>query len=267
MSTKKQKLTLAVKDIVEGTFYTHLWFHLSWLDIKQRYRRSSLGPFWITISMGVMIGAMGPVYAMLFNQPISSYFQHLTVSFIAWGLISGQINESCVAFISAEGIIKQIKLPLTLHLNRMLSRNLIIFAHNFVVIIIVLYFIHPQQLIPLLLFPVGLLLVIINLTWIGLLLSTISARFRDIPLAVASIMQLAFFLTPIVWQRSALTGKSTMIADANILYHLVDIVRAPLLGLYPSTLTWLVVSASALIGWIVAFLFFARFRSRIVYWV
>ena len=165
---QKKQFILALKDIYEGALGTHLWFHLSWMDIKQRYRRSILGPFWITISMGVMIGAMGPVYAMLFNQPVTAYFQYLAVSFIVWSLVSGQIIESCTTFVAAEGIIKQMKLPLTLHLNRILSRNLIILAHNFVVIIAVLYFIPPHQLIPLLLFPVGLLLVIINLAWIGL---------------------------------------------------------------------------------------------------
>jgi lipopolysaccharide transport system permease protein len=263
---KKNKFTLAFEDIVDGTFGTHLWFHLSWMDIKQRYRRSTLGPFWITISMGVMLGAMGPVYAKLFNQPVGSYFQHLAISFIIWSLVSGQINESCSAFISAEGLIKQVKLPFTLHLNRMLSRNIISFAHNIIIMIMVLYFFPPKEFLPFLLLPVGVLLVIINLAWIGLFLSIISARFRDIPLTVASIMQLAFFLTPIVWQRNAL-GDSTIIADANYLYHLVEIIRAPLLGLYPTNLTWIVVSLSALVGWILAFFIFAKLRNRIVYWL
>jgi ABC-type polysaccharide/polyol phosphate export permease len=217
--------------------------------------------------MGVMLGGMGPLYAQLFNQPIGSYFQHLAVSFVVWNFISSQINESCNTFVSAEGLLKQIKLPFTLHLNRLLARNIIIFFHNFVVAIVVLCFIPPQQLTPLLIFPVGLFLVIINLSWIGLFLSIISARFRDIPLAVTSIMQLAFFLTPIVWKRELLTGKSTLVADANVLYHMVDVVRAPLLGLYPAMLTWIVLSLMALTGWIVTFLLFSRFRSRIVYWV
>ena len=131
---QKKQFTLALKDIYEGTLGTHLWFHLSWMDIKQRYRRSTLGPFWITISTGIMLGAMGPVYAKLFNQPVGAYFQHLAISFIVWNLVSGQIIESCSAFISAEGLIKQIKLPLILHLNRMLSRNIIAFVHNIIII-------------------------------------------------------------------------------------------------------------------------------------
>ena len=95
---QKKQFILALKDIYEGALGTHLWFHLSWMDIKQRYRRSILGPFWITISMGVMIGAMGPVYAMLFNQPVTAYFQYLAVSFRVWSLVSGQIIESCTTY-------------------------------------------------------------------------------------------------------------------------------------------------------------------------
>ena len=267
MNKKKQQVKLAIKDIYEGTFTTHLWLHLSWMDIKQRYRRSTLGPFWITASMGIMIIAIGPLYGRLLNNLSGSYIQYLSISLVIWNLISTQITESCSAFILSEDLIKQVRLPLTIHLNRVLSRNIIIFAHNFVIVLIILYFFPPQKLIPLLLFPLALLLVIINLSWISLMLSTVSTRFRDTPLAAASIMQLFFFLTPVIWMRKSLPANADMIVDYNIFYHFIEIIRSPLLGLYPSTLTWAVTSITAFIGWILAFIFFSRFRSRVAYWV
>ncbi len=268
LSHNKQltSLRLAINDIYGGTFGTDVWFHLAWHDIKQRYARSMIGPFWMTISMAALLCAMGPLYARLFKQEAGAYFQYISVSFVLWGFISSQISESCAAFISADGFIKQVKLPLTVHLHRVLARNIIIFAHNLLVVVVVLSFYPPERFLPVLLAPVGLALVLINLMWIGIVLSTLSARFRDIPQMVTSVMLLFFFLTPIVWKRGLLAG-STLVADANPLYHFVEIIRAPLLGHYPTYLSWTFLGVMGLLGWVFALAIFRRYRSRVAYWV
>lgn len=216
--------------------------------------------------MGLMVSAMGPLYGRLFNQPVGPYFQYLVVSFTIWIFVSSHISESCTAFISAAGFIKEHKLPLTAHLNRVLARNLIIFAHNFLVVIVVLFFFPPTRFAPVLLAPVGLMVVLLNLTWIGIVLSTLSSRFRDIPQTVPSIMQLFFFLTPIVWKKDLL-GGSSLTVDANIFYHLIEVIRAPLLGEYADAFSWKFLCVSGLLGWVVALALFRRYRSRIVYWL
>ena len=267
-NTRSSSWRRAIKDISEGTFGTFFWFHLAWQDINLRYSRSMIGPFWITISMGIMVGAMGPLYGRLFHQPTGQYLQYLAVSFATWMFISNQIIESCKAFISASEFIHQVKLPLTVHLHRVLTRNIIIFGHNLLVVIVVLFFFPPTQFIPVLLAPVGLFMVLLNLTWIGIVLSTLSARFRDIPLMVASVIQLAFFLTPIVWKRDLLADSGyRLVADGNMLYHFMEVIRAPLIGQYPAAFSWAFVGISSLLGWTLALSLFRRFRSRVAYWV
>src|SRR5262245_33855549 len=110
---------------------------LGWQDIKQRYRRSVIGPFWITISYGAMVAGMGPLYGRLLQQDVSAYLPYLAVSFVVWFLISGIINDACNAFIGAEGYIKEVRLPLTVHVLRIVWRNVIIFVHNCLIVIIV----------------------------------------------------------------------------------------------------------------------------------
>ena len=61
-----------------------------------------LGPFWITISTGALIGGMGPLYGRLLHQAVGPYFQHLAISFVVWTLIAGYLNDVCNAYISAE---------------------------------------------------------------------------------------------------------------------------------------------------------------------
>ena len=256
----------ALLDIRSGLLTSGIWFHLAWQETRMRYKRSVIGPFWITISTGVMIGAMGPLYGTLLKQDLSTYFQHLAVSMILWAFISGSLNESCTAFIGAAGYIKEIKLPLSVHVFRVLAKNGIMLAHNGVIILLVLIAFPPASIGLTILAVPGLILSIANLMWIGLLLAILSARFRDIPQIVINTLQVFFFLTPIVWKREMLSADS-LVTTLNPLFHLIHIVQAPLLGQIPSATSWAASAAMLLAGGSFTFWFFARYRSRIAYWV
>jgi ABC-type polysaccharide/polyol phosphate export permease len=260
------RLGLALKDIREGLLSVHVWPMLGWQEIKQRYRRSVLGPFWLTISTGIMIAGMGPLYGRLLNQPVGDYFAYLATGMVVWILISNLITDSCLVFVNAEGFIKQIRLPFTIHIARLVWKNLIIFAHNMVIVFIVLVFYQPNWTWHLLLAPVGVLLIALNGIWLGLLLGLLCARFRDIPQIVASLVQVAFFLTPIMW-KSSMLGRYEWAATFNPLTHFLEIVRAPLLGNAIPLSTCVAVIAITVLGYLAALTLFARFRSRIAYWV
>src|SRR5262245_27779966 len=105
----------AVNDLLEGVLSLHVWPTLGWQEVKQRYRRSTLGPFWLTLSMGVLLGVMGPLYGRLFNQDVGNYFLYLAVGFVAWQTLSQLMSEGCTVFIASEGFIKSVRLPLTIH--------------------------------------------------------------------------------------------------------------------------------------------------------
>ena len=239
---------------------------LGWQDIKQRYRRSRIGPFWLTISTGVLLGGMGPLYGKLLQQDVSSYFPYLTVGFVVWMFISGLIVDGCSAFISAEGYIKEVKLPLTVHVLRTVWRNLLMFAHNLVIVALVLAFYVQRVDWHMLLAAIALLLIAFNGVWIGLLLGTFCARFRDVPQIIGSIVQVAFFLTPILWNRDMLAGNRWA-AEINPLYHFLEIVRAPLLLSLPESRSWFAVLTITMIGFAVTLFFFSRFRARVAYWM
>ena len=265
-STDRNSFRLALADLWEGVNSLHLWPMLGWLEIRQRYRRSILGPFWLTLSTGVLIGAMGPLYGRLLGQDLAGYFPYLAISLILWQFISGMINESCVAFVAAESYIKQTRLPLTVHVLRVVWRNLIIFAHNVVIVVLVLLFYPPTIGWELLTVPLGCLLVAVNGVWFGILLGLLSARFRDIPQIIMSITQVAFFLTPILWKRE-MVGRYSWSVDVNPIYHFLEIVRGPLIGQPATATTWLTVASITVVGYAVALVLFSRFRSRIPYWV
>lgn len=239
---------------------------LGWQDIKQRYRRSALGPFWITLSLGVTVVMMGFLYSKLFKQDIRFYLPYLATGMVIWSLISTMINESATVFIQAEGIIKQIPMPFGIHILRMIWRNVIIFFHNMAVVLVILVFFKINPGWNAVFFPFAILLIIINGYWVGILLGILGTRFRDIVQMVTNVVQILFFLTPVMWTASSV-GKKVWVIDYNPLYHVFNIARNGLLGGKIPLQSWSVVLLMTVIGWVVAFRMLVRYRSRIAYWL
>lgn len=260
------QIRLAISDLRLGFSAYAIWSSLAWEETKQRYRRSLLGPIWITISMGVMLAAMGPLYGRLLGVEIGPYMRSLAIGIVLWSYISGSLNDSCAAFVGAEGFIKQIKLPLSLYLLKTLARNLIVFGHNAVIVILVLAIFPPNDWSVALVALLGLFLVSINLFWMGCVVAVLCTRFRDVAQLVANILQLLFFLTPVLWTADLLKDRR-YIAEWNLFFHFIESVREPLIGSRPSALTWFVLSLTAVLGSLLAFGVFAKYRSRLPYWI
>ena len=255
-----------VSDLRDGLTLWPLWVRLGWNDILQRYRRSMLGPFWLTASMAVMVIALGILYAELFNTPIHDFLPFLCVGLLVWNMMSSFLIEGGTLFTGAESYIKQIRLPYSVYVYRSSWSKLIIFGHNLIIYFgVLLYFGIWPGAVALLAIP-GLLLVLVNGAAATLCIGMMSARFRDVPQLINSVVQIVFFVTPIMWKPELLHSRA-YIAEFNPFYHLMEIVRAPLLGSLPSANSYLAVLAITLINMIFVGAFFARFRSRISYWV
>jgi ABC-type polysaccharide/polyol phosphate export permease len=241
---------------------------LGWQDVRQRYRRSALGPLWITVSMGVMIGTIGVVFGNIFNSPMTEFLPFLTVGMVMWSFMSTVITEGASGFISAEAIIKQLPIPLFVHIMRMIWRNILILGHNFLIVPIVLIWAGKSLGWMALLSIPGAVLMTINLSWVVLLLAILCARYRDLPQIVISLLQVLFYLTPVMWLPKLLPARAkTLLLDLNPFTHLIEIVRAPLLGSLPSELNWTVSIGMAVIGWMVALVVFGHYKRRIAYWL
>jgi len=261
------RAALALTDLAQGVGKSWLWTTLAQQDVKLRYRGSILGPFWQTLTTAVMIGGMGLIYAKLFHTELQDYLPMLTVGLIFWMFIAGMITEGCGTFVGVQGIIQQVKLPFSLHAYRLVYRNLLTLAHNFVIVPVVpLIFPHPIEWIQLLELVPGLILITITGIWVSVLLGMISARFRDVPPIVASIVQVVFFMTPVMWPIDAL-GPNAWWAQLNPLFAAVDVLRGPLLGQPTARYSWVILATMTVLGCAAAFAFFTRFRSRIAFWV
>jgi ABC-type polysaccharide/polyol phosphate export permease len=259
-------LKILFDDIRTGLFMYHLWGRLGWKDILNRHQRSLLGPIWLTISMGVLIGTLGFLYANLFKMDLSSYLPFLTVGFVLWQLISGILLDGCNAFVGAEGIIKQIKLPLSLHVYRLLWKNLITLAHNSVVIIVVMIIFKIEVGFQTLLLLLGMLFLFLNGLWCALVFGLLCARYRDLNPTIGSLVQLSFFVTPIIWDPSLLPDRQFILLY-NPFYHFIESIRGPLLGTNVGVETWFILAGITLIGWFVIIPIVSKMQRKLVYWL
>jgi lipopolysaccharide transport system permease protein len=257
---------LAMLDVVDGTRLWRLAWTLAWLDIRLRYRGSILGPFWLTLSTAVFVGALGVLYAELFHQDIHLYLPYLALSQVLWSYLAITVSEACICFTSVDGLIRAMRMPLFVQALRALVRNALVLAHNVVVIVIVdvIFAINPGWHAPLAL-P-GLALWGLDTLAIALLLGAFCARFRDITPIVASVMQIAFFVTPVLWLPGML-GRHAALLTFNPFYALLEIVRAPLLGTTPSVADWLSAVLYSLALCAVSWLLFVRARGRVAFWM
>jgi ABC-type polysaccharide/polyol phosphate export permease len=257
---------MAVADIAGACRRLSLAAHLAWHDVLARYRGSVLGPFWITLSMGAMVLGIGVLYARLFKFELHDFMPFVAVSIVLWGTINSIIVEGCDTFVAAGGILRQTSLPMFLFPIRVLMRAMINLGHNLIIIVVVMMIFGGVSPGGLALSLAGLLVVLLNASWIGTLSGIISARFRDVPQIIAAMMQFSMFMTPIFWKPNQV-GRSHVLLEANPFYYMFDAVRGPLLGEALNAKTWPILALMALLGWLLTFAVFTGTRRRIVHYL
>ncbi|ACD21004.1 ABC transporter permease [Paraburkholderia phytofirmans] len=256
----------AIKDLGASLIRWRLWMLLGWLEIRQRYARSRIGPFWLTISTSVMITSIGLVYGTLFGQKMGEYLPFLAVSIIFWTMFSQIVTEGSLAYISSATYIRQISTPKTVFILQVVWRNIIIFGHNLLIIVVLLIVFGVKSYTTLPLFLPGFVLFLLNAAWIAMVVALVSARFRDLPQIIAAMIQVAFYVTPIIYKPGSLT-RFRWVVDYNPLTYMMSLVRDPLTGVFPSDITWAVGIALAIVGWSFALFVTGRYAKRIPYWV
>lgn len=264
-SERKTKFLLSYQDITEGMSCWRLWLLLGWQDIQHRYRRSVLGPIWLTLSMAVMIYSLGFIYGHLFKMNLTEYFPHVAVGMLIWNFIGSTVLEMTDAFIECAHYIKQIKLPFSTYILRILVRNFIILGHNFVALIpILIYYKTPVNPFPILL---GLILIsVIGFTF-GFVFAMLGARYRDMKPILQNVLNLLFYITPIMWMPQMLPERFAFVAKYNPLNQLIEMIRAPLIGNTPALEVFVSTSLLASIGIVLMTLMLVRARHRIAFWV
>ena len=257
----------ALADIAGGVRLWRLAWALGWLDIRLRYRGSMLGPFWLTISTGVMVGSLGLLYSTLFKINLREYLPFLALSQVLWGFLAALVSEACTTFTDAEGVIRSVRMPFFVFSMRVLIRNAIALGHNILVIVVVFAAFSIWSGWEALAALPGLLVWAVDALALTLLLGAFCARFRDIQPIVNSVMQIAFFVTPVIWKPEQLGADGVAKLALNPFFDLLEIVRGPVLGSDIAATTWLGALGFSAVLCAVSWAFFVRARGRVAFWI
>jgi ABC-type polysaccharide/polyol phosphate export permease len=262
------RLRSAAGELMALGVETQRWWMLAWADTRFRYRRTTIGPFWITLSMAATVLSVGLVFGTLFGNDLSQYLPYFAIGLIVWTFISQCILEGGLVYIQCAGYIKSTPVPLPLHVYRLLGRQLILLGHN-AVLPVGLWLIFQWHVSAVaLLCVLGLAICIVALLGAMLGLSIVCTRYRDLHQIVSALMSLLFLLTPIIWMPGGVRSPGLdVVVYANPFHHLVEVVRQPLLGTVPELRIWLAATAIALLSLGAGVAIHARLRHRVVYWL
>jgi len=255
-------------DVMLSLQDNYIFRTLGWQDVATRYRRTRLGAFWLSLNMFVLIVVLGFVFGGIFRSNLTEFLPRLSIGIIIWGFLSSTLQESCDGFVHSRDTILEINMPYSFYVFRVLTRNIIIFFHNILIIPLIFLVLGVGIKLLSLLSLIGFVLIIINLAWISLFLAIISARFRDVSNIIVNLLQVIFYMTPIIWDQNMLPDwiqKSVLIY--NPFFHALNVVRDPLLNNPAPGLSYYVLLLGAFLGWVSALFFLGKYKRRIAYWL
>lgn len=272
-----QQFRAAWADLREGLGLWRAWTLFAWGNLTRPYRRTFIGPLWEPIGLLLFVLMLGPIYSHPFGMSGETYMVYLAAGWSCWQLVSGFISSGANSLVQAIGMLQQSRLPVTLFFFETLTTELLEFLTKIaLVLLLLLAFNSPVGASTLLVLPNLLLLLVTGLGLIAFF-GLICARFPDFRPVVQIAMRLAFFITPILWHANVLAGGEdaakagagavrAAYVDFNPLYHMLELVRAPLLDTTPERYSYSFVILLTLGVWLAAGLLFLRWRSRVVYW-
>jgi ABC-type polysaccharide/polyol phosphate export permease len=259
----------AITDIIGALRQFPSCLYLAVISVKLRYKRSILGPLWITITTAIFIFFISYLYTGFIRADFRHYLLNLALGWIIWQFIADSVLQGAQTFKSGARIIQGSSMEKFFLVLQTVLTNLIIFAHNLLIAAIVLIIAGPPISATTFLVIPGLALIGLSALWSATLFGLLCARYRDLFPILQAIMRVLFFVTPIIWSPTLLAPDNPrlLFVSLNPLAHYVEVWRGPLMGGAPDALTWLVAGGCTLLGLAVAFIAFARYRRWVVFWV
>jgi lipopolysaccharide transport system permease protein len=256
----------ALRDLRDIVVRSTIWSSLANADIRSKYRLSTFGSLWITLTTGAMALAIGLFYGQFFGQDMHSYLPYFTASFITWTFIASVLGEASLTLVGAGNLIKSSQMPIVFHILRMLHRNLIVFLHNAIVLIAIWPFVRWSLYPSAVLSVAGVVLLYLFLVGVSVIIAIICVRYRDVPPLIQVLIQFLFFLTPIIWYPEQIKF-GTELLKLNPMTYILMIERDPILGRPVEIQTWIIAIGLSAASLIAGSLMYMRFRRRIAYWV
>jgi ABC-type polysaccharide/polyol phosphate export permease len=254
-------------DLREGLGKWRLYHLIGSGDLRRRYARSRIGRLWVTLSTGLSIFIMAFIWSTLFKMTLSEMLPFMAVSLILWQFFSGIMSDSVRIFTSSSHLLLNQRMVCSTLVLASIYRNIITFLYNLIIIpIVFVAYSVPIGLELLLIFP-GLMLVTITSVWVSYVLGALCARFRDLPNIINSVMQLAFYITPVLWKPDFIGEDRKWVMQYNPFTYFLNIMRSPIMREPFSMFDWSIAALITFTGLLFSLIFIGKYRRQILYWI
>jgi lipopolysaccharide transport system permease protein len=242
------EMRATVRDVVRSVGLFRIWTRLGVQDVRLRFRRSAIGASWVFVNLAVLVLAIGFIYANLLGQNPHDFIPYLTIGLILWNYLTNSIVEGGTAFVNSEGYIKQISLPIYVYVLRaFVSIGLTTLIALCAFVIVAIVYRLPISAGTLFAVP-GLLVVMATSLLLITIFAHLNARFRDVAQMASVGMQVLFYVTPVIFPADLLLSRRrdlSLVIELNPMYHLIEVVRRPLVSGTPAD--WHSYAAAALV--------------------
>jgi ABC-type polysaccharide/polyol phosphate export permease len=261
-----EALQAAFRDLIDGVRLAPLWLTLGWEQTAARFRRTVLGPFWLTANLLALAFALAFVMGGLSGGSHSN-FPNIIAGVLCWSLTGAYLADASNTFISAGDLMNTMKLPLTFHVLLMMYKNVINFLAQLIALWVVLFLLKLGA-VPDISLLLGLPIVVINACFLSMIIAMPATRFRDVQQTIVVSVQILFFLTPVFWSPANMQGaKKSIMLTLNPFAHLLELIRQPVLGHVPDLIHWeWGIGLMFLLG-TTAVVMLTLYRKRIVFWL
>jgi ABC-2 type transport system permease protein/lipopolysaccharide transport system permease protein len=261
------KKNLALKDLFKEFSNYQTWFFLARFDLKLKYRRAFLGPWWVVLGMGLSAGILCLLWSTIFNLYWRDYLTYLFSGFIIWMYISSIVIEAPSIFSANKHLITSTNATPVFYVLRKCSLSLLLFLHHLPLIFIVIILVNPEiDLRVIFTFPLAIFIVFINAVFVTLSFGFLGARFRDVEPTVQSLMAPMFLLTPVLWKPEML-GESINLIYFNPFTYFVGILRNDITGMEFDAYLWIGSFAITFANIIIFLFIYSSKKNRLIFWL
>ena len=262
----RHRFLYAYNDFKKALSNPRLIFSITKKDFGGRYRNTSIGPLWITVSTGLTIAGLALLYGKIFGIPLQEYFPYVACGIIIWGVVSSIFNSGAGAFAASTNTFDQMPISKSVFAFRSIGTAFLAFLYKIPVLAAAMIWagVTPTPM-GVLVSIGGFMLLIWSGFWCTLIVGTIGLRFRDTGQAISALMSAVFFFTPVFWRPDRL-GELSFIVDLNPFFHFLNIIRGPLIGLDGVSNSFIWAGSFAVVLTLMGALVFGLFARRFSYW-
>lgn len=233
-----------LKDLYELWQYRELFYFFSWRDLKVRYKQTVIGVLWSVLQPLITMFVFSFFFGKLANMPSDGvpYPIFVYTGLLFWQFFSDALSETSTVLVANKMIITKVYFPrLILPISSVVTKFIDFMIAACILVAMMFYYGYTPNLLGLLIIPLLLALTCVAAIGLGLFLSALNVKYRDVRYALPFFIQLLLFITPVIYPAS-IAGQYSKILALNPMMGVIQSARAALLNTTPINWTLILTS-------------------------